>query len=216
MNEYLAKLIEVETNLEIKRQLKLVIEEKDSGERIGDETPNAIKKLCQDGYEFFKGLEKPVVDIACGNGFGIDILDADYGIDIHINHPKAIYGDLFDKISDVEKGIESGIFFQAIEHFTEEEQKKILKVITRDCKWLAISTNNKDADPFIDGCFLLSGKYNPYHKHEFDAEKFEKLSEYFDSYIFYNQFFKDGESTFTQDEYPHHEAINFYIFGRCK
>lgn len=221
--EYLRLIIKKETNTSIKEQLIAILGEEGSGERPTEETPKSIFELFEDGYIFFgdfissnsaaEGLDLSVLDICCGKGSGLKHLGNNaLGVDIAENDNDLVYeDDLFNPHRKWRFDVVS--WLQGIEHFEKEDSELILETIKNIYRpeTVLISTINKDCNPWIDGEFILTGKYNPYHLNEFDAFEFQELAKHFSASIFISQYWVDGQSVFVNGLYE--DAINFYMVG---
>ncbi|HHX60831.1 MAG TPA: class I SAM-dependent methyltransferase, partial [Epulopiscium sp.] len=144
--------------------------------------------------------DKIVLDAACGEGYGTDILSQHakkvYGIDISVKaieeaKIKYINSNIEFKEASIAKlelpddSIDVVVSFETIEHVGEEIQEEFLKEINRVLKTdglLVISTPNKE---IYTDTFNYS---NEFHVKEFYPEEFRLfLEKYFKNVKFYNQ-----------------------------
>lgn len=224
-NEYLRQLARDETDPLIKEQLLAILGEGSAGERPGNNTPKAIIDLFDDGYVFFSKLirdicgapvNEDILDLCCGEGTGLKHFGPNaFGVDINLtDNPKVIKDDLINPT--IAKDYDIVTWLQGIEHFNKDDQNKIFDTILHWYKAssVMISTINKDCNPWVDGSFILTGDYNPYHLHEFDAFEFQDLARHFNEdapVLFFSQYWVDGQSVFVSGLYE--DAINFYLIG---
>ncbi len=150
-------------------------------------------------YEFAKKISagKTVIDIACGEGYGPDLLATTasrvIGLDYDtptINQARRRYkrpnlqfitGNLFN-IDQCVGGIKSDVVcsFQTIEHFIDHDAFiQAIKSAGKPGGTVVITTPNKNVFP----------SYNPYHLHELDYVSLKSLLEkHFESYEIYGIF----------------------------
>ncbi len=148
--------------------------------------------------------DKVVVDAACGEGYGANIISSVaksvIGIDISeeaIAHAEEKYGSndnisfLCESIADMSitpKSIDVFVSFETLEHVAEDVQKKFLASVSnilKDDGMLVISTPNKKV--YTDD----RGIKNEFHVHEFYYDEFiDYLRNAFDYYKIYHQFFE--------------------------
>lgn len=171
---------------------------KDTGERL---IPKLHSKSIAYGehlarYKSVAGLikNKTVLDIACGTGYGTqmlaDVAKKVYGIDVskeaveyankNYPHKNVIYkqGDA-RKIPLDDKSVDVVVSLETIEHIPEpEEFVKEVKRILKKGGLFIVSTPNDDE--FTDG--------NVYHVHEFDFNELNRLmKKYFKNFEYYFQ-----------------------------
>ncbi len=138
---------------------------------------------------YIKG--KTVLDIACGSGYGANILKKNgarkvVGVDIDaatIRLCKKQYKNIEFIASSIEKfnyksDFDVIVSFETIEHLSQELHRKVLQRLAGLLKpdgLLIISTPNKKiTSPFT------RKPYNPYHKYEYKVKEFSKiLSKYY-------------------------------------
>ena len=147
---------------------------------------------------------KVVVDAACGEGYGSNILaqvaDKVIGIDISkeaIDHARIKYKDqhniefVQESIADMsipENSVDVFVSFETLEHIPEDLQKKFLSNVSKVLKpngILVISTPNKKV--YSDDRHY----HNEFHVHEFYHDEFiDFLSAEFKYYKIYHQLFE--------------------------
>lgn len=161
--------------------------------------------------------DKVVVDAACGEGYGTNILaqvaKSVTGVDISeeaVKHAKAKYGDrenitfLCESIAELsipEKSVDVFVSFETLEHISEDLQKVFIKNVAKILKpdgILIISTPNKKV--YSDE----RNYHNEYHVHEFYHDEFvDFLKSEFSHYKIFHQMFDvmsiiDAEGTETR------------------
>ncbi|RDY23271.1 class I SAM-dependent methyltransferase [Romboutsia maritimum] len=156
-------------------------------------------------YEFAKEItkNKVVLDAACGEGYGTNILSKEaskvYGIDISkesIEHAKKKYESKniefteasIEKLPFEDNSFDVIVSFETIEHVNINIQKKFLSEVKRVLKKdgiFLVSTPNKKVYSDIF-------KYkNEFHEKEFYKEEYIKfLKEYFNYVELYSQYFE--------------------------
>lgn len=166
-------------------------------------------------YEMFKQLVKGkvVLDAACGEGYGSNILSSVaekvVGLDIDdytVERANNMYGNeklkyqqgSIEKLPFEDKMFDVIISFETIEHVGEEIQGKFLKEIKRVLKKdgiLIISTPNKRV--YTD---LVLGE-NKFHIKEFYVEEYKNfLSDYFSKISYFYQYPNTGYFLSKEDE----------------
>lgn len=150
-------------------------------------------------YKFVRQFAqgKRVLDIACGEGYGVNVLSdvarEVTGVDrdaptlaharIHYEKPHAFF--IESDIFDLKKALYGRTFditcsFQTLEHFTDQDRfLEVMKAVTKPQGKIFVSTPNK----------AMFSSFNPYHVKELTYEElFTLFSSHFTSFEIYGVF----------------------------
>jgi len=159
----------------------------DIRERIDSETPEIIKELYLTPYRHFSYLFwnigfKTIVDLGCGNGFGINIMRNYFkqvlGVDkdMLLQTSDFIVDDVTNLKQIKDKSFDGAFCFEVIEHLNEEDQKKLVKEMNRITKMgFVIGSTSKSGPNTIAGVEIFKGKRNSYHLKELDLDELKNL-----------------------------------------
>ena len=148
--------------------------------------------------------DKKVIDLACGEGYGTNILSKDAaaitGIDIDyqtIEHARNKYGKdnitfnvgSVERINEPDESVDVLVSFETIEHVNRKQQRKFLQEVYRVLKRggiFIVSTPDKD---------ICGEGHNEYHIDEMNKAGFEKLLKgYFSNIEMYGEDIKAYKS----------------------
>ena len=160
-----------------------------TGERaIPHKTKKSIMNEHLERYKFAKAFikNKKVLDIACGVGYGSEILKENakeiYGGDISkeaIEFAKENYPGINFSVMDATKipfkdnSFDAIVSFETIEHFKEYKQfiKEVERVLKKGGLFICSSPNKDITSPF------RKKPGNPFHTQEFKVEEFKTMME---------------------------------------
>lgn len=161
---------------------------KEAKERIDFEAPEIIKDLFLHPYryfsmEFYNRGFKEMLDLGCGNGVGMGVMEKFFpkviGVDRQaLGLGNQIQADVTDISMIITDGIDGTFCFETIEHLDKEGQEKLLSEIERVSRCgFVLGSVNKDGPSFVNGVEIYKGKKNPYHLLELNTKDFWELKE---------------------------------------
>jgi len=195
-------------------------------ERIDNETPEIIRKLCGFPYEYFGKMfgdkNETIIDVGSGwNPFTYNLLKTLFKkvflFDKEKLNEEIIVGDIRN-IPILKDEIDNVFCFEVIEHLDEKDQQLVVKELCRIAKKrVIIGSINKTAPNEIEGVEIYKAEKNPFHKHELDIIEFPELNKLLhcgvDKKCFHSEY-KDGKFTM-ENGLKFDGYCNYMLLRKC-
>jgi len=155
-------------------------------ERIDNDTPPEIQRLCLFPYIYFSRqfgstatdhFQNSILDVACGNAFQKDILKQNFHT-VKLGDAVAEKGIIQTDVTNLKEFKDNEVdwifCFETIEHVLDH--KAVVNSLKRVAKrGIVIGSVNKEGPDYINGIEIFKGDKNPYHLKELDTKTFQEL-----------------------------------------